>query len=69
VPCITVRENTERPITVEMGTNLLVGRSIERICSAAYEILNGSKKDAAIPPLWDGHAAERIATVIAAGRF
>jgi UDP-N-acetylglucosamine 2-epimerase (non-hydrolysing) len=69
VPCITVRENTERPITVEMGTNHLVGRSIERICSAAYEILNGSKKDAAIPPLWDGHAAERIAAVIAAGRF
>jgi UDP-N-acetylglucosamine 2-epimerase (non-hydrolysing) len=69
VPCITVRDNTERPITVEMGTNHLVGRSIDRIRSAAYEILNGSKKDAAIPPLWDGHAAERIAAVIAAGRF
>ncbi|MBZ5568049.1 MAG: UDP-N-acetylglucosamine 2-epimerase (non-hydrolyzing) [Acidobacteriia bacterium] len=69
VPCITVRENTERPITIDLGTNHLVGRSVERIRSTAYEVLNGPKKRAAIPPLWDGHAAERIAAIIAASRF
>jgi len=61
IPCLTLRENTERPITVEMGTNILVGTNPEKIKKAAFEILeNSSKKDAKIPPLWDGRAAERI---------
>ena len=64
VPCLTVRENTERPVTVEQGTNLLVGRDLERLRVAAHRILRGEKKAGRIPPLWDGHAAERIARVI-----
>jgi UDP-N-acetylglucosamine 2-epimerase (non-hydrolysing) len=61
LPCLTLRENTERPITIELGTNQLVGTNPERIKQSAFSILeNDSKKDAKIPPLWDGHAAERI---------
>ena len=64
VPCLTVRENTERPITVTMGTNILVGQSMERLIREATAILNGSIKQGSIPPLWDGQAGERIAQVI-----
>jgi UDP-N-acetylglucosamine 2-epimerase (non-hydrolysing) len=61
IPCLTLRENTERPITIELGTNRLVGTDPEKITRAAFEILeNDSKNDAQIPPLWDGRAAERI---------
>jgi UDP-N-acetylglucosamine 2-epimerase (non-hydrolysing) len=61
IPCLTLRENTERPITIELGTNQLVGTNAEKIKQAAFAILeNSSKKDTKIPPLWDGHAAERI---------
>src|SRR5207237_7485677 len=61
IPCLTLRENTERPITIEMGTNILVGIDKEKIKQTASEILsNNTKKDAKIPPLWDGRAAERI---------
>lgn len=61
IPCLTLRENTERPITIELGTNILVGTNPEKIKNAAFEILeNHSEKDAKIPPLWDGNAAERI---------
>jgi len=65
VPCLTVRENTERPITVEMGTNILVGRDPERIRKELEMILAGKTKPGQVPPLWDGHAAERIAEIIA----
>ncbi len=65
VPCLTVRENTERPITVEMGTNVLVGRDSERIRKELELILSGKTKRGQVPPLWDGHAAERIAEIIA----
>lgn len=66
IPCLTLRENTERPITVEMGTNRLVGTNAERIEQAAFEILsrNNYAKDAKIPPLWDGKAAERICDLL-----
>jgi len=64
VPCLTVRENTERPITVTMGTNILVGQNMERLIREATAILNGSIKQGSIPPLWDGQAGERIAQVI-----
>ena len=65
VPCLTVRENTERPITVEMGTNTLVGRDPQRIRHEVERIAGGHAKRGQIPPLWDGHASERIASVIA----
>ena len=69
VPCLTVRENTERPITITMGTNQLVGRDLNKLRSAAKEILQRSRErnaklDMTRVPLWDGHAAERIAQII-----
>jgi UDP-N-acetylglucosamine 2-epimerase (non-hydrolysing) len=64
VPCLTVRENTERPITLTSGTNLLVGRNLDRLQSEVEAILAGKTKKTTRPPLWDGHAAERIATAI-----
>lgn len=64
VPCLTLRENTERPVTVTVGTNQLVGRDPERIVPAAAAILEGRAKRGAIPELWDGRAAERIAAVL-----
>jgi len=61
IPCLTLRENTERPITVEMGTNVIVGTDTVRIIAAATAALNGSAKKAARqPPLWDGRTSERI---------
>ncbi|HME13533.1 MAG TPA: UDP-N-acetylglucosamine 2-epimerase (non-hydrolyzing), partial [Candidatus Acidoferrum sp.] len=60
VPCLTLRENTERPITISQGTNLLVGTDPAKIVAAAREVLAGKSKAGRIPPLWDGHAAERI---------
>jgi len=61
IPCLTLRENTERPITVEMGTNIVVGTDTAKIVAAASATLNGSAKKAlASPPLWDGHTSERI---------
>jgi UDP-N-acetylglucosamine 2-epimerase (non-hydrolysing) len=74
VPCLTVRENTERPVTLTLGTNQLVGRDLQRLRAAAAEIVaRGSRLqregvlDKTQIPLWDGHAAERIAQVILRG--
>jgi UDP-N-acetylglucosamine 2-epimerase (non-hydrolysing) len=64
VPCLTIRENTERPITVEMGTNRLVGADPERIRKEALASVKGPRPEASRPPLWDGKAGERIADVI-----
>ena len=61
VPCLTLRENTERPITVEQGTNTMVGQDIGAIRRETSEILAGRGKQGRIPEFWDGHAAERIA--------
>ena len=69
VPCLTVRENTERPITVEMGTNILVGQDMQRLREELGLILNGGAKLGQIPPLWDGRAGERIAAILADGGF
>src|SRR2546421_5489175 len=66
VPCITLRESTERPITVTEGTNTVVGRDRERILVAARRALNGEVV-ARRPELWDGRAGERIAEVLLAG--
>ena len=70
VPCLTVRENTERPVTISLGTNQLVGRDLQKLRTSAEAILQQkpSMQDAQRPiPLWDGHAAERIARIIARG--
>ncbi len=65
IPCLTMRENTERPITVEQGTNTMVGRDRRAILAGVSEILAGGGKRGRIPELWDGHAAERIASHLA----
>jgi len=65
IPCLTVRENTERPVTTSLGTNVVVGRDIARLRSEVQRILNGGAKRPSPIPLWDGHAAERMAAVIA----
>ncbi|MHB8762722.1 MAG: non-hydrolyzing UDP-N-acetylglucosamine 2-epimerase [Deferrisomatales bacterium] len=64
VPCVTIRENTERPITVELGTNVLAGAKPEGILAAYREAVNGQGRKGRVPPLWDGRAAERIWDVI-----
>lgn len=61
VPCLTLRSNTERPITVEQGTNTLVGRDRDAILQGVADILAGRGKQGRVPELWDGHAADRIA--------
>jgi UDP-N-acetylglucosamine 2-epimerase (non-hydrolysing) len=66
VPCLTLRENTERPITIEEGTNQLVGLDGDRIREAALETLNHPPAPRR-PPLWDGKAADRITAVLARG--
>ncbi|MFN2532432.1 MAG: UDP-N-acetyl glucosamine 2-epimerase, partial [Pyrinomonadaceae bacterium] len=68
VPCLTLRENTERPITVEMGTNRTVGTDPERIVSAALAALeNNSSIPRRIPELWDGRTADRIVDALLRG--
>ncbi|MBX6363103.1 MAG: UDP-N-acetylglucosamine 2-epimerase (non-hydrolyzing) [Gemmatimonadetes bacterium] len=64
VPCLTLRENTERPVTVLEGTNEVVGTNADRIAAAAVRILDGGGKAGRRPELWDGHAAERIVAVL-----
>lgn len=64
VPCLTLRENTERPVTVASGTSTLVGNDSDRILSGAAAALGGGRQVAQVPPLWDGHAAERIVQVL-----
>lgn len=66
IPCLTIRENTERPITVEQGTNTLVGSDPQAIRKGVDEILCGAGKTGRIPEFWDGRAAERIAADLAA---
>lgn len=60
VPCMTLRENTERPETCEIGTNVLVGNDKTKIANSFENLLSGTWKKGQIPELWDGHAAERI---------
>lgn len=64
VPCVTIRENTERPVTVTLGTNYLAGTRPESILAIANEILSGNPKKGEIPPLWDGKSSERIADIV-----
>ncbi|HET7748420.1 MAG TPA: UDP-N-acetylglucosamine 2-epimerase (non-hydrolyzing) [Terriglobales bacterium] len=64
VPCLTLRDSTERPVTATVGTNLLVGRDLKRLQAEVCALLSGRRKQGKIPPLWDGQAAQRIATII-----
>ena len=64
VPCLTLRSNTERPITVTLGTNVLVGSDSARLKSELLKVLAGNAKVGSIPPLWDGRAGERIAAIL-----
>jgi UDP-N-acetylglucosamine 2-epimerase (non-hydrolysing) len=66
VPCLTVRENTERPVTVTIGSNLLIGRDTERLTREVRRILDGRGKKGHIPPMWDGLASRRIAEICVA---
>jgi UDP-N-acetylglucosamine 2-epimerase (non-hydrolysing) len=65
VPCLTLRDSTERPITAEVGSNRVVGTDTARIVAAYRAVLNGLPSDSKVPPLWDGHAAERIVRILA----
>jgi UDP-N-acetylglucosamine 2-epimerase (non-hydrolysing) len=64
VPCITLRENTERPITVEQGTNTITGSDPDKIMACFNDIMVSGGKAGHIPELWDGKTAERIASII-----
>jgi UDP-N-acetylglucosamine 2-epimerase (non-hydrolysing) len=64
VPCITLRGNTERPVTVNLGTNVLAGDDGKKLRSEVSKVLGGKAKPGTIPPLWDGHAGERIAKIL-----
>lgn len=64
VPCITARTTTERPVTTELGTNILVPPVAEGIRAAINQVISGATRRGIVPPLWDGHASERIAAII-----
>ncbi len=64
IPCITMRENTERPITIDEGTNVLVGSSPEKIIKATIDVANQAKSTMQMPYMWDGKAAERLLDVL-----
>jgi UDP-N-acetylglucosamine 2-epimerase (non-hydrolysing) len=65
VPCLTLRHNTERPITVAMGGNRVVGTNAREIVSAFKRVLDDDSVEIHTPPLWDGKAADRIAEILA----
>jgi UDP-N-acetylglucosamine 2-epimerase (non-hydrolysing) len=69
VPCLTLRNNTERPVTVTLGTNVIVGQERDKLSSELSKIVAGRAKRGTIPPLWDGHAGERIADVLLSPHF
>lgn len=64
VPCLTMRENTERPITVTQGTNVLVGRDAKKLQGELSRVLSGQAKKGTVPALWDGNAGDRIADIV-----
>lgn len=64
VPCITLRENTERPVTIEVGTNEMTGLDTERILTLTAAAISGNWKRASVPELWDGKASERIVSIL-----
>lgn len=64
IPCVTVRDNTERPVTCDIGTNHLAGTDLNKVYNISMKILGGDKKSGRIPELWDGNAASRIVEII-----
>jgi UDP-N-acetylglucosamine 2-epimerase (non-hydrolysing) len=64
VPCLTLRENTERPITVIEGTNILIGRDFDLLRTEIQKVVSGNSKKGKIPDLWEGNAGERTATIL-----
>ena len=64
VPCLTMRENTERPITVSEGTSTLIGADFDYLKKCLNDVVSGDYKIGRCPELWDGKAAERIASVV-----
>lgn len=68
VPCLTLRENTERPVTVDVGSNTLVGMDPARIVATATEVLEGRYKRSHVPEFWDGNAAGRVVEVFRKGK-
>jgi UDP-N-acetylglucosamine 2-epimerase (non-hydrolysing) len=64
IPCVTARTTTERPITVDLGTNVLVDPEPEPMLAAVHAILDGGGKQGSVPELWDGRASERIVDVL-----
>ncbi len=64
IPCVTIRENTERPITLSMGSNILAGTRTDSILSAFRKARQMDRKDSMVPPHWDGKAAERITNIV-----
>ena len=64
IPCFTLRDNTERPVTIELGTNVLLGLAPQRIVEVPDLIAAAAIREARVPPLWDGRAAERIVDVL-----
>jgi len=64
IPCITIRENTERPVTIWEGTNVLAGSDKSKIVNAALNVICGNQKSSVIPKLWDGKSAERIVNIL-----
>ncbi|WP_342833494.1 non-hydrolyzing UDP-N-acetylglucosamine 2-epimerase [Candidatus Hadarchaeum sp.] len=64
IPCLTLRDNTERPVTILQGTNTLVGTDPGRIVAEAFNVLSGRAKVGRMPELWDGHASERIVGIL-----
>ncbi len=64
VPCLTLRNNTERRVTVTMGTNVLVGQDGAKLRTELAKVLDGKQKSSSVPPLWDGRAGQRIAEIL-----
>jgi UDP-N-acetylglucosamine 2-epimerase (non-hydrolysing) len=64
IPCLTLRENTERPVTAEIGTNQLCGLDVEKIVRKSFEVYDGQTRNSRVPELWDGRAAQRIAEIL-----
>jgi UDP-N-acetylglucosamine 2-epimerase (non-hydrolysing) len=64
VQCITVRDSTERPVTVDEGTNQLIGTDIQKVKEAALDVINGRSKTGQIPERWDGKSSDRIVEIL-----
>jgi len=69
IPCLTIRKNTERPVTINMGTNVLVGQDMDQLKAMVGQILSGDWKQGQKIPFWDGQTARRIAETIVSWQF